>query len=308
MSSFEVKKESISRGAADFIHKPVAYEQMTSILERIEQVIRKDKNKVLIVEDNTHHAKALGYFLESNGVVADITADINESIESLTKNEVNCVILDMGIPGAQGYHALETIRQNAELDKIPIIIFTGKSLSKTEEQRIRQYADSVVIKTAHSYQRILNEVSLFLHLMESNKKTAPSKLGTLDEVLAGKTVLIADDDVRNIFALGKVLEKHKMKVIPAMDGKEALNLLDKHPEISLVLMDMMMPEMDGFDAIRNIRNNKAWKKMPVIAVTAKAMTGDRDKCIEAGASDYISKPVDTDQLISLMRVWLYNSM
>jgi signal transduction histidine kinase/DNA-binding response OmpR family regulator/CHASE3 domain sensor protein len=308
MSSFEVKKESISEGAIDFIHKPVAYEQLAGVLERIDQVMSKGMNKVLIVEENSHHAKALGYFLETNGVAADITDNIDESVEVLKEREINCVILDMGVPGKQGYEALEMIRKNKELENIPIIIFTGKSLSRSEEQRIRQYADSVVIKTAHSYQRILNEVSLFLHLVENNKKPQePSKLGTLDEVLKNRTVLIADDDVRNIFGLGKVLEKHNMKVITAMDGKEAIQLLNTHPETDIVLMDMMMPEMDGYDAIRKIRDIPKWKNLPVIAVTAKAMTGDRDKCIEAGASDYISKPVDTDQLISLMRIWLYDT-
>jgi CheY-like chemotaxis protein len=215
----------------------------------------------------------------------------------------------MGLPGKKAYEALDIVRQNAALENIPIIIFTGQSLSRNEEQRIRQYADTIVVKTAHSYQRILNEVSLFLHLVDQpdDKKQQRRGLGKMDEVLKNKTVLVTDDDVRNIFALTKALEKHKMDVITAIDGKEALQALEGPSKVDIVLMDMMMPEMDGYETISHIRSNPKWKHLPVIAVTAKAMQGDREKCIQAGASDYISKPVDTDQLLSLMRVWLYEA-
>lgn len=312
MSSFEVKKESLSKGAIDFINKPFAYEQMDAVFSKIEHVIKNDHKKVLIVEDNSKHAKALSYFLSTNNINASIALNINDTVQSLQQEEINCVILDMGVPGMKGYETLETVRKNHDLENIPIIIFTGKSLSRAEEQRIKQYADSIVIKTAHSFQRILDEVSLFLHLVEENsheKKTGftAKKLGSVDQVLKNKTVLIADDDVRNIFSLTSALEKHKMNIVSAMDGKEALQALQNNKEIDIVLMDMMMPEMDGYDTTRRIRENMQWKNLPVIAVTAKAMTGDREKCIQAGASDYISKPVDTDQLISLMRIWLYEN-
>jgi CheY-like chemotaxis protein len=196
------------------------------------------------------------------------------------------------------------------LENLPIIIFTGKSLSLAEELKIKKYADSIIIKTAHSYQRMLDEVSLFLHLVDDNKKTAGTngdykKLGGLSQVLANKTVLIADDDVRNIFSLSKALENYKMNVITALDGKEAYQKLQENPTIDVVLLDMMMPQMDGYETAKKIRENHQWKNLPVIAVTAKAMTGDREKCIQAGASDYITKPVDIDQLMSLLRVWLY---
>jgi signal transduction histidine kinase/DNA-binding response OmpR family regulator/CHASE3 domain sensor protein len=309
VSSFEVKKESISRGAIDFVNKPITVDQMASVLEKIEKAMTTGSKKVLIVEDNTYHAKALAYFLSTNKVAAEISEDIQQSIQSLEKEEVNCVILDMGLPGKKAYEALDIVRQNAALENIPIIIFTGQSLSRNEEQRIRQYADTIVVKTAHSYQRILNEVSLFLHLVDQpdDKKQPRRGLGKMDEVLKNKTVLVTDDDVRNIFALTKALEKHKMTVVTAIDGKEALQALDGPAKVDIVLMDMMMPEMDGYETISRIRTNPKWKKLPVIAVTAKAMQGDREKCIQAGASDYISKPVDTDQLLSLMRVWLYET-
>ncbi|RYZ61414.1 MAG: response regulator, partial [Chitinophagaceae bacterium] len=200
--------------------------------------------------------------------------------------------------------------QNPGMENLPIIIFTGKNLSKTEESRIRQYADSIVIKTAHSFQRILDEVSLFLHLVEeSSRKEKPSgykRLGALSEVLAGKKILVADDDVRNIFSLTKTLELHNVNVVAAMDGKEALRKLEENPDVNAVLMDIMMPEMDGYEAMQAIRKKPKYRNLPIIAITAKAMTGDREKCIRAGASDYISKPVDIDQLLSLLRVWLYD--
>ena len=310
MSSHEVKKESLMKGAVDFINKPVAFEQMQEVFKKIEQVISKEHKKVLIVEENPKHAKALAYFLETFNVNAQISDSVKHSVQALQSEEVDCVILDMGIPDKQAYETLETVKKNPGLENLPIIIFTGKSLSKTEELRIRQYADSIVIKTAHSYQRILDEVSLFLHLMEEGKENGRQakykRLGALNEVLTNKKILIADDDVRNIFSLTKALELHNIQVFSAVDGKEALQQLSEHPDVDLVLMDIMMPEMDGYEAMQQIRQKPKYRNLPIIAVTAKAMTGDREKCIKAGASDYISKPVDIDQLLSLLRVWLYD--
>ena len=310
MSSHELKHKSLSRGAIDFINKPVAFEQMHDIFQKLEYVLNNNPQKVLIVEENTKHAKALAYFLESNNVNTEIRTDVQSGISALKKNEVNCVILDMGIPDQKAYDTLETVKKTEGLENLPIIIFTGKSLSKTEEMRIRQYADSIVIKTAYSYQRIKDEVTLFLHLVaENNKPDTPTrykKLGALSEVLKDKTVLVADDDVRNIYSLTRALESFGMNVVSAVDGKEALAKLQEQQRIDIILMDMMMPEMDGYETTRAIKKMDAYKKIPVIAVTAKAMLGDREKCILAGASDYITKPVDIDQLLSLLRVWLYD--
>lgn len=228
---------------------------------------------------------------------------------TLQQNNVNCVILDMGIPDKSGYELLEKMKKDANLEGLPVIVFTGKSLSMQEEMKIKKYADSIVVKTAHSYQRMLDEVSLFLHLVEENKtngKTQRQQLGQLNNILSGKTVLVVDDDVRNIYSLTKALEVLNMKVITAIDGAEALKILDENPQTDIVLLDMMMPNMDGYETAERIRKNESLKNLPVIAVTAKAMMGDREKCIKAGASDYITKPVDVDQLLSLLRVWLYN--
>lgn len=309
MSSLEVKKESLSRGAIDFINKPVAYEQMHEVFRRLEQVRENKNKKVLIIEENPKHAEALSFFLDNHKVRSEITDSIEGGMEALRKKEVDCVILDMGIPDQKGYKTLEEIKKDPAFEHIPIIIFTGKHLSKAEEERIRKYTDSIIVKTAHSYKRMLDEVALFLHLVEENLEKQPgrviNKQHALDQVLENKNVLIVDDDVRNIFSLAKALESHKMQVFSATDGKEALKTLEENPKIEVVLMDMMMPGMDGYEATAQIRKHPRFNKLPVIAVTAKAMTGDREKCIEAGASDYISKPVDIDQLLSLLRVWLY---
>ncbi|MCF6404388.1 response regulator [Chitinophaga filiformis] len=309
VSSLGAKKESLQRGAVDFIDKPLALDQIPRIFQQLENALTRNPKKVLIVEENPKHAQALAYFLENFNVSTEITGNISSSVTALQKKDVNCVILDMGVPDQHAYETLETVKGNPGLENLPIIIFTGKNLSRAEENRIRQYADSIVIKTAHSYQRMLDEVALFLHLVEERADNKPGRKqqAPLKEVLQGKTVLIADDDVRNIFSLTKALEQHKMHILSALDGKEALQQLENNPQVDIVLMDMMMPEMDGYETIRMIRESPKYRHMPILAVTAKTMLGDREKCIRAGASDYISKPVDIDQLVSLLRVWLYDN-
>lgn len=314
MSSMKFKQESLLRGAVDFINKPFALEHMQDIFKKLENALNKGPKKVLIVEENQQHAKALSFFLSTHNINTDIATNVKQSIDSLQKREIDCVILDMGVPDRNAYETLETIKQSQGLEQLPIIVFTGKNLSQGEENRIKKYADSIVVKTAYSYQRILDEAGLFLHLVEEkNKKkheglSAFDNSGELRNIVKDKTVLIADDDVRNIFSLTKALEVHGMKVIPAMDGKEALKALENNPAIDVVLMDMMMPEMDGYESIREIRATPKFRNLPVLAVTSKAMMGDREKCIAVGASDYISKPVDIDQLMSLLRVWLYDKI
>lgn len=310
MSSHRLKQESLLKGAVNFLDKPVVYEQMPDIFKKIEHIINKESQKVLIMEDNPKHAKALAYFLETFNISSEIKSEVSEGVDALKKTEVDCVILDMGVPDKQAYEVLENIKKSPGLENLPVIVFTGKSLSMKEELKIKKYADSIVVKTAHSYQRMLDEVSLFLHLVEENKKAGKDsykKLNQLNNILSGKTVLVVDDDVRNIYSLTKALEAFQMEVITAIDGKEALKALEQNPKTDVVLLDMMMPNMDGYETATRIRQDSKWKNLPVIAVTAKAMTGDREKCINAGASDYITKPVDVDQLLSLLRVWLYES-
>lgn len=306
MSSHKLKQESLLKGAVNFLDKPVAYEKLPDIFKKIEHYVNRESQKVLIIEENTKHAKALSLFLESNNITSEIMSKIEEGISALKQPETDCVILDMGIPDQHAYDILENIKKDKNLENLPVIVFTGKSLSLIEETKIRKYADSIVVKTAYSYQRMLDEVSLFLHIMEDNKKRASNKINKLNNILEGKTVLVVDDDVRNIYSLTKALESVKMKVVTAIDGNDAIKSMEQNSNIDVVLLDMMMPNKDGYEVATQIRNNKRWEKIPVIAVTAKAMAGDREKCINAGASDYITKPVDVDQLLSLLRVWLYD--
>ncbi len=310
MSSHNVRNKSISQGAIDFINKPVAFEKIGEMFEKIESALSREPKKVLIIEENPQHAKALAYFLDNYHVNTEIKKTLTDSINALNRNEVDCVILDMDIPSSQVYQILEDAKKTEGMENLPIIIFTGKNLTQQEEMKIKRYADSIVLKTAHSYQRILDEVSLFLHVVNEKKEDQPgpvSKSNGMGEVLKNKTVLIADDDVRNIFSLTKTLEKYGMHIITAIDGSEALKQLDANAKVDVVLMDMMMPEMDGYESIKRIRAISKYRNLPIIAVTAKAMNSDREKCISAGASDYITKPVDVDQLVSLLRVWLYEN-
>ncbi|MFB9107781.1 response regulator [Flavobacterium gyeonganense] len=313
MSSHKLKQESLLKGAVDFLDKPVAFEKIPDVFMRIEHIISKEAQKVLIIEDNPKHAKALAYFLGSNNINSEIKSEVSEGLKALDKSDVDCVILDMGIPDKQAYEILDGVKKSPGLENLPVIVFTGKSLSLKEEVKIKKYADSIIVKTAHSYQRMLDEVSLFLHLVEENKgsegkKENHKKLNLLNNILFDKTVLIVDDDVRNIYSLTKALEVFKMNVITAFDGKEAIKVLEENPNTDIVLLDMMMPNMDGYETAEKIRSNPKYLTLPLIAVTAKAMTGDREKCIRAGASDYITKPVDIDQLLSLLRVWLYDKV
>ncbi|MNJ97992.1 Signal transduction histidine-protein kinase BarA [compost metagenome] len=311
MSSHKLKQESLLKGAINFLDKPVAFDQLPEIFKRIEHIVNKESQKVLIIEDNPKHAKALAYFLETYNINSEIKSDVLGGVDALQRTDVECVILDMGIPDQHSYEILDRVKKTPGLENLPVIVFTGKSLSMKEEVKIKKYADSIVIKTAHSYKRMLDEVSLFLHLVEENKKGGDKKdsykkLSLLNNVLNDKTVLVVDDDVRNIYSLTKALEVLKMNVITAIDGEEALKALEDNPKVDVVLLDMMMPNMDGYETATRIRETSRFKNLPVIAVTAKAMTGDREKCINAGASDYITKPVDIDQLLSLLRVWLYD--
>ena len=309
MSSFEAKNESLMKGAVDFLSKSQAFENMDQAFEKIEAVLNRSAQKVVIVEDDLRHAQALAFFLGTHHLHMGIGSTIAQSEELLKKEGVQGVILSRERSTGEP-ETLEMIRKNPAFEHIPLIVFTGMNISRTEEVRLRKYADSIVVKTAHSYQRVLDEISLFLDVVGDGTENSTgngngvNRRGALDQVLAGKSVLVADDDVRNIYSLTKALEQHRMRVVTAMDGREALSLAGEGG-IDIVLMDMMMPEMDGFEAITRIRRIPGLRQLPVIAVTAKAMAGDRERCIQSGASDYISKPVDIDQLLSLLRIWLY---
>jgi len=219
------------------------------------------------------------------------------------------VVLDLGLRDMSGFDFLEKVKSDPDKTELPIIVYTGKQLSQQEETRIKKYAETIIVKDVRSPERLLDETALFLHRVEAKlpeqKRKMLEQLHDADAVIAGKKVLIVDDDVRNIFSLTSVLEDHGMSVRFAENGKDALEALKEDPDVDAILMDVMMPEMDGYETTRAIREMNEFKSLPIIALTAKAMKGDREKCIAAGASDYITKPVDNEQLLSLLRVWLY---
>jgi CheY-like chemotaxis protein len=232
-----------------------------------------------------------------------------EALELLRTRSFDCVVLDLRLPDVSGFDLLRQMQDDPDLSAVPIVVFTGKELTPDEETEIRKMAKSIVLKGVQSPERLLDETSLFLHTvidsLPEHKQRMLERLHETDEALIGKQVLVVDDDVRNIFTLSSLLERHGMNVISASNGEEAIQLIESHPALSLVLMDIMMPEMDGYETMRRIREKGDFRMLPILALTAKAMKGDREKCLEAGASDYIAKPVNTEQLLSLLRIWLH---
>jgi CheY-like chemotaxis protein len=233
----------------------------------------------------------------------------DDALAALAENAFDCLVLDLKLPGTSGFGLLEQVKSDDRHSSMPVIVYTGKVLTRREETRLKKYAETIIVKDVRSPERLLDETALFLHRVESriapDKRRIIQQLHSVDAVFQDKKVLIVDDDVRNVYALTSALEGKGMEVLFAENGREGVDTLSEHPEVDLVLMDVMMPELDGYEATRLIRADERFAKLPVIALTAKAMKGDRDQCIAAGASDYITKPVDVDQLLSLMRVWLY---
>lgn len=309
ISGYDKRKEGLELGAFDFIQKPVTKDDLKNAFDKIEDFVSKKLKKLLIVEDNDLQNKAIRQLI-GNGDVKSFSAYSGaEAHEMMSKENYDCVIVDLGLPDMSGFDLLEKIKTNDKLSKVPIIVYTGKDLSKDENARLLKFANTVVLKTADSKERLLDETMLFLHRVESRlpkeKQSIIRKLHKTDEVLKNKRVLVVDDDIRNIYSLTNVLEEEGMNCITAENGKAAVKMLKENPGIELVLMDIMMPEMDGYEATKEIRSIDKFSKLPIIALTAKAMKGDREKCLAAGMSDYIAKPVNIDQLLSLLRVWLY---
>lgn len=309
ISGYDFRKEGMELGAFDFVKKPISKEDFQNTFDRIEDFVNRKFKKLLIVEDNELQNKAIRELIGNGDVKCFSSYSGTEAYETLKKEKFDCTIVDLGLPDMSGFELLEKIKSDDKLSKIPTIVYTGKDLTKEETKRLNSLANTVVLKTADSHERLLDETILFLHRVESRlpkeKQTIIRKLHKTDEVLKGKLVLVVDDDIRNIYSLTNVLKEEGMNCLVAENGNAALKTLKENPSIDIVLMDVMMPEMDGYDATREIRKLKRLEKLPVIALTAKAMKGDREKCLAAGMSDYISKPVNIDQLLSLLRVWLY---
>jgi CheY-like chemotaxis protein len=233
---------------------------------------------------------------------------VAEALEQLRTSSIDCVVTDLTLPDATGYDLLETMAENGSYSFPSVVVYTGRSLSEQDEQRLRKYSSSIIVKGARSPERLLDEVTLFLHQVESRlppeRQRMLKKARNREAVFEDRTVLVVEDDVRNVFALTTALEPKGMKVVIARNGREALEVLERTPDVHLVLMDIMMPELDGLEATTAIRRNPKWVQLPIIALTAKAMKDDHERCLQAGANDYLSKPLDVDILLSLLRVWM----
>jgi CheY-like chemotaxis protein len=304
-------QDALRAGAVAVLEKPVEHELLNSTYSRILEFVERATRRLLVVDDDDDQRNAIVELI-GNGEDVEIIAvgSSEEALEQLEgENEFDCMVLDLKLPKMSGFTLLEKVKTAERFRHLPVIVYTGRDLTRREETRLKKYAETIIVKDVRSPERLLDETALFLHRVESNlpsdKRRMLEQLHSTDDVFKGKRVLIADDDVRNVFALASVLERQGMEVQFAENGNEAIASLEADPEIDLVLMDIMMPELDGYEAMRRIREVPRFAKLPIISLTAKAMKGDREKSISSGASDYITKPVDTDQLLSLLRVWLY---
>ncbi|MNH78676.1 Signal transduction histidine-protein kinase BarA [compost metagenome] len=297
-------------GAIAYLQKPSSREGLERAFSHIESYMDKSLKHLLVVEDDEVQRRAIIELVGHDDVIITAVSSGAEAIRELHSKHYDCMVLDLMLTDMTGFALLDQIRDDENLHDLPIIIYTGKELDSKEETELRKYAESIIIKDVKSPERLLDETTLFLHRIEANlpeeKREILRKLHNKEELFEGKKILLVDDDVRNVFALSSVLEGYRMDVVFAENGREAIELLEQQGDFDLILMDMMMPEMDGYEAMRRIREMPQFEKLPIIALTAKAMKDDRFKCIEAGASDYMKKPIQTDQLLSLMRVWLYS--
>ncbi|RPH66629.1 MAG: response regulator, partial [Myxococcaceae bacterium] len=303
------RHHGLSRGAFSFVTKPATTEGLASAIEKLREYTTPRRRKLLIVEDNDVERTSIQELLAHDDIDILAAGTGARAIEILGEGRVDCMVLDLRLPDISGFEVLARIRDRGTLPDLPVVVFTGRELTQDEDQQLQELARTVVLKGVESPERLLDETAIFLHRVVSDlpphKQRMLEKLHRSDEDLRGRKVLVVDDDVRNIFALGSVLERHGMDVLTAQTGREAISLLESTPGVAVVLMDIMMPEMDGFQTIQVIRRDQAFRRLPIVALTAKAMKGDREKCLDAGASDYLAKPVNTDQLLATLRNWLH---
>lgn len=296
-------------GAVSYAQKPITKAQLQKDFEEIEKSLSIKMRKLLVIEDDKILQKSIKELIGTGDVEVSTLGSGKVALNRLKKESFDCIVLDLGLPDISGFDLIKQINKNPKTRHIPIIVYTGRELSKKEETQLKELAESIIIKDVKAMDRLLDETSLFLHRvvekLPETKQQMIKELQKKDQILSGKKVLIVDDDFRNIFALSAMLEQQNMIVTYAESGVDCLKLINENADTDIVLMDIMMPEMDGYDATRKIRKISKFKNLPIIALTAKAMKGDREKCIQAGASDYITKPVEKEQLLSLLRVWLY---
>ena len=309
MTVDEGRQRCLQQGAIAYLQKPISSEALSDALSKIKEFVERPVKNLLVVEDDEIQQSSIVELIGNRDVTCTAVGTGKATLEALNRSHFDCLVLDLGLPDMSGFELIEQIKQQPNLGYLPIIVYTGKQLTSQEETELKRVSDTIIVKDARSPERLLDETALFLHRVQGNlpapQQQMLEQVQQKDPVLVGKKVLIVDDDVRNIFALTSMLERYQMKIIHAENGRDGIAMLQNHTDTNIILMDIMMPEMDGYETMRNIRSANQFKTLPIIALTAKAMKGDREKCIKAGASDYITKPVDTQQLLSLLRVWLY---
>jgi CheY-like chemotaxis protein len=305
ISGEEQWQRALDSGAFAHLRKPASEEALTRAFDNLLGYADSRTRNVLVVEDDVTQLSAMASLIESGEVTVTAVSSAAEALAALDRATFDCVIVDLGLPDMDGVQLIERIKSHDAHGRVPVIIYTGRELTAEEDTALRRLTESVIVKDALSPERLIDETSYFLNQVESRlPETKRPAVAIGGAALEGKTILVVDDDTRNIFALRSALEEFRMNVLTAESGMEAIEILESTPGVDAVLMDIMMPEMDGYETIRRIRARDEWRDLPIIALTAKAMKGDREGCLAAGASEYISKPVDIDQLISLVRVWL----
>jgi CheY-like chemotaxis protein len=305
--------QALERGAVGYAMKPVQREQLVDAIRKLEAKLTPGVRRVLVVEDDDRQRESIQQLLAAENVQITGVGSAREALAQLKTTTFDCVVMDLKLPDLSGYQLLEKMAEQEDVSFPPVIVYTGRTLTRDEEQQLGRFSRSIIIKDARSPERLLDEVTLFLHQVESalpvDRQRMLKAARDRDAALEGRRILIVEDDARNIFALSSVLEPKGAKIEIARNGKEALDLLARSAAssgngVDLVLMDIMMPEMDGLTAMREIRRRAEWKRLPIIALTAKAMRDDQEKCLAAGANDYIAKPLDVEKLLSLVRVWM----
>ncbi len=305
----EDRQHALARGAFSFVNKPTTIEGVGSALSRIKEYAQARRRRLLVVEDNPAEQLSITELLDHDDIDILTVGSGREALQTLRDEACDCVVLDLRLPDMTGFEVLEQIKSDASISDVPVVVFTGRELSPEEDAQLHSMARSIVVKGVESPERLLDETALFLHRVVTNlpasKQKMLERLNSSDDDLIDRTVLLVDDDARNIFALSSVLERRGMRVLTATTGEEAIELVQSTKDLAIVLMDIMMPQMDGYQTMTAIREIPALQRLPIIALTAKAMKGDREKCLEAGASDYLAKPVNTEQLLSALRMWLH---
>ncbi|PJO39659.1 histidine kinase [Delftia acidovorans] len=312
VSVADYSQEAMGRGAVGYALKPVKREELVHALKRLEAKFTQDLRRVLVVEDDERQRESVRHLLSRSDVDIVCAGTAAAALEHLRGATFDCMVMDLNLPDISGYELLQRMTDQDDVSFPPVIVYTGRALSRDEEQQLRRFSKSIIIKDARSPERLLDEVTLFLHQVESELSAEHRQMlqvaRSRESALEGRTVLVVEDDVRNVFALSSILEPTGIRVEIARNGREALETLEARGTaqagIDLVLMDIMMPEMDGYTAMREIRNRPQWRRLPIIALTAKAMKDDQEKCLAAGANDYIAKPLDVEKLLSLVRVWM----